>query len=1065
MNNNFSSLKAILIILTIHLSLLSITNAQQKSPGYSRTITGKVTNLEGEPLKGITIVLKDKNISTTTNDQGFYSATIKDSVNVIIIASGAGYVTKETWTSATWTVVNIKLEASVIDLEEVAVIGYGTVRRKDLTGSVGEVKMEDFKKAPVPSFDAALAGRIAGVNVSSADGQPGTGNIITIRGGNSVTQDNSPLFVVDGFPIENPNNNAINPADIETIDVLKDASATAIYGARGANGVVIITTKKGRVGAPVVTLNSWYGIQRNLRQQEVMSPYEFVKYQTELNPSLFNPLYLNNGKTLESYRDMKGVNWQDLILQTAPVSSNTISVRGGTDKTKYFLSGSIFDQKGIVLGGGFKRYQGRINLDQTINSNFKVGINANYTYTRTFGQIATAATENNTSSYLFYNAWGYRPVTGDSAQDANMIETTFDEDVTSSVDVRVNPYQSAMNAYNYVFNAGLYTNMYVEYKFLKNFVLRVTGGVNITDIKAENFNNSKSPAGNPRTLYGRVNGMNGSVINNNIRSLLNENTLTYNKSFNRDNVLNAVAGFTVQKIRTGSNGFAAIQVPNESLGISGLDEGTPTLNYSAASVSTLASMFGRVNYTYKSKYLLTASMRADGSSRFASHNRWGYFPSAAFAWRLGDEKFMKNLKFISDAKLRLSHGATGNNRVSDFAYLSVLRQNVAFNSGNTGSGYYFNGVYVPGSVPTEVGNIDLKWETTVQSNIGINLSFLKNRIEFIADVYNKKTKDLLLNASLASSTGYLNGYKNIGSIQNRGLELTLNTVNIQTSKFSWTSSFNISFNKNKILELNDNQPSLTTRVIWNDNFNNSLPYIARPGQPVAMFYGFLFDGIYQTSDFDKLPNGTYTLKANVVNNGLDRSLIQPGFIKYKDINGDGVVDANDQTAIGNPMPVHIGGFSNNFRYGNFDLNVFFQWSYGNDIMNANRIIFEGSEGRVFLNMFKSMENRWSPENPSNLLPKAGGYGPNVYSTRTIEDGSFLRLKTVALGYTLPESLLKKIKIKSIRAYASAQNLITWTNYSGLDPEVSVRNTPLTPGFDFSSYPKARTITLGLDVTF
>jgi TonB-linked SusC/RagA family outer membrane protein len=415
--------------------------------------------------------------------------------------------------------------------------------------------------------------------------------------------------------------------------------------------------------------------------------------------------------------------------------------------------------------------------------------------------------------------------------------------------------------------------------------------------------------------------------------------------------------------------------------------------------------------------------------------------------------------------VRASYGATGNNRVSDFAYLSVLRQNVAFNSGNTGSGYYFNNVYIPGSVPTEVGNENLKWETTVQSNVGINLSFLKNRIEFIADVYNKRTKDLLLNASLASSTGYLNGFKNIGTIENRGLELSLNTVNVQTSKFTWSSSFNISFNKNKIIELNDNQPSLTTRVFWNDNFNNSLPYLAKPGQPVALFYGFLFDGIYQYSDFNLLPNGSYSLKDDIVNNGLDRSLIQPGFIKYKDVNGDGVVNANDQTVIGNPQPIHTGGFSNNFRYENFDLNVFFQWSYGNDILNGNRIIFEGSEGRVFLNMFKSMEERWSPDNPSNLLPKAGGYGPNVYSSRTVEDGSFLRLKTVALGYTLPESILKKIKIKSIRVFGSAQNLITWTNYSGVDPEVSVRNSALTPGFDFSSYPKARTITFGLDVTF
>jgi len=1009
--------------------------------------------------------LKGKNISALSNEKGIYSITLKDSVNVIIVTSALGYISKETWASAAWKVVNIKLETDVVNLEQVAVIGYGTVKRKDLTGAVGEVKMEDLQKAPVPSFDAALAGRVAGVNVSSVDGQPGSNNIITIRGGNSLTQDNSPLYVVDGFPVENPNNNAINPSDIESIDILKDASATAIYGARGANGVIIITTKKGKAGAPIVTYNAWYGIQENIKQQEVMSPYEFVKYQLELSPTTFTALYLNNGQTLESYRNLKGVNWQDLILQTAPVYSNSISVRGGNDKTRYFMSGSMFDQKGIVLGGGFTRYQGRINLDQNINQQVKIGVNINYTYAKTFGQVALASNENNISSYLFYNAWGYRPVTGDPAQDATFVDAVFDDDINSSTDVRINPYQSAINSYNYWFNKGLYANVFAEYKFLKNFTLRITGGINLSDNKNEIFNNSKSPAGNPRTDYGRVNGVNGSVINYNTTNLLNESTLTYNKTFNKDHVLNAVGGFTVQKINLGSNGFAAIQVPNETLGISGLDEGTPTLNYSSASVSTLASFLGRVNYTFKSKYLFTASIRTDGSSRFAPQNRWGYFPSGSFAWKLGEEKFMKKLNFISDAKIRLSHGVTGNNRVSDFAYLSVLRQNVAFNSGNTGSGYYFNGVYIPGSVPTEVGNEDLKWESTVQTDLGINLSLFKNRIEIIADVYSKRTKDLLLNASLPSSTGYLTGFKNIGVIANRGLEFTINTINIQTKKFTWSTNFNISFNRNEIVELNDNQPSLTTRVFWNSNYNNSLPYLAKPGSPIALFYGFIFDGIYQYSDFNALPNGTYALKDEVVNNGSDRSLIQPGFIKYKDINGDGIVDANDQTVIGNPQPIHTGGFSNNFKYGNFDLNVFLQWSYGNDILNANRIIFEGSEARTYLNMFKSMENRWSTTNPSNLLPKTGGYGPNVYSTRTIEDGSFLRLKTVALGYTLPDSWLKKMKIKSIRAYSSAQNLITWTNYSGVDPEVSVRNSPLTPGFDFSAYPKARTITFGLDVTF
>lgn len=1060
------SLKWILLILVFPLSVSFHAAAQQNNkPGYSKTITGKITNMQGEPLSEITVTLKDKNISTVTNDKGIYSVVLKDSVNVIIVASGLGFKTKETWTSAAWTVVNIKLEGSVVNLDQVAVVGYGTVKRKDLTGAVGEVKMEDLQKAPVASFDGALAGRVAGVNVSAIDGQPGSSNTVTIRGGNSITQDNSPLYVVDGFPIENPNNNAVNPADIESIDILKDASATAIYGARGANGVVIITTKKGRATAPIVTYNAWYGIQENLKQQEVMSPYEFVKFQLELNPSLFTPLYLSNGQTLETYRNQQGVNWQDLILRPAPVYSNSISVRGGNDKTKYFFSGSQFDQKGIILGGGFKRLQARINLEQNINANVKIGINANYTHAKSFGQVALASTENNISSYLFYNAWGYRPVTGDPVQDATFVDATFDDDITSSVDVRVNPYQSAVNAYNYTFNQGLYANFFGEYKFLKNFTLRITGGANLTDIRYENFNNSKSPAGNPRTLYGRVNGMNGSLINNNITNLLNENTLTFNKVINKHHALNVLGGFNIQEVNLSQNGFAAIQVPNEALGIAGLDEGTPTLNYSSASVSTLASFLGRINYNFKSRYLFTASMRADGSSRFSPKNRWGYFPSASVAWKMSEEKFMKKLNFISDAKLRLSHGVTGNNRVSDFAYLSVLRQNVAFNSGNTGSGYYFNGVYVPGSVPTEVGNENLKWESTVQTDLGLNLSLFENRIEIIADVYSKRTKDLLLNASLASSTGYLNGFKNIGIISNRGLELTLNTVNIKTNRFAWSSSFNISFNRNKVVELNENQPSLTTRVFWNDNFNNSLPYLAKPGGPVALYFGFLFDGIYQYNDFNLLPNGSYVLKDNVVNNGFDRSLIQPGFVKYKDINGDGIVDANDQTTIGNPQPIHTGGFSNNFKYANFDLNIFFQWSYGNDIMNANRIIFEGSEGRIFLNMFRSMENRWSPTNPSNLLPKAGGYGPNVYSSRTIEDGSFLRLKTLALGYTLPETLLKKIKIKSVRAFTSAQNLITWMNYSGVDPEVSVRNTALTPGFDFSAYPKARTITFGLDVTF
>jgi TonB-linked SusC/RagA family outer membrane protein len=419
---------------------------------------------------------------------------------------------------------------------------------------------------------------------------------------------------------------------------------------------------------------------------------------------------------------------------------------------------------------------------------------------------------------------------------------------------------------------------------------------------------------------------------------------------------------------------------------------------------------------------------------------------------------MKDIPVLSDAKLRVGYGLTGNNRVTDFAYLSSQQLYPS-------SGYSFGESPVQGIIPNNLGNKDLKWETTTQTDIGLDLGFLNNRITLTTDYYKKNTRDLLLLATLAPTTGYANGFRNVGKVSNEGVEFTLNTMNIQNKKFSWSTNFNISFNRNKVLQLNEDEPSLASRITWG-NFNNAYPYIAVPGHPIALFYGFLFDGVYQYSDFNQQPNGTYILKENVPNNGQPRTTVQPGYIKFKDINQDGQVDNSDLTIIGNPNPIHTGGFSNNFTYGAFDLNVFFQWSYGNDILNANRIEFEGGDVvRSYLNMFKSVENRWTPENQTNELYKIGGQGPLVYSSRTIEDGSFLRLKTVALGYNMPSKLVSRAHIKALRLYASAQNLITWTNYSGMDPEVSVRHSALTPGFDWSAYPNTRTITFGLDLTF
>lgn len=1052
----FSNPKFYFVFYCFVLNFLYVQAAKSPELNYSVSksvavyITGTVTDEKGEALPGVTIKLKGTNSVTLTNGKGVFEFSIPELKGVLQFFY-IGFITKEVPITSS-TTYNVKLIPSLSVLDEVVVVGYGTTKKHDLTSSVAQVNVADLQKAPVASFEEALAGRVAGVQVSASDGQPGSNLQIVIRGNNSVTQSNSPLYVIDGFPIEDPENNIINPAEIESIDILKDASATAIYGARGANGVIIITTKKGKTGAPKITYENYSGLQNNIRQQEMMSAYDFVKYQIEFNPAVYTPMYLKDGRDLEYYKGVEGINWQDKIFQTGTIQNHFLSVSGGTDKSKYAISGSILNQEGVIINSGFKRYQGRINLDQTITAKFKIGINTSYSATKTYGTVSAEQNASPTAS-LMYSVWGYRPLTGDPLKDEQLIEEPFDPDVNPAAEYRINPVLSTRNEYNPSFVNALLVNAYTEYKFLNNFTFKMTGGITKRTTRKEIFNNSNTRAGNPLS---NSNGINGSIYNYDVTNLLNENTLTFKKRLNGVHNIEALGGFTLQDNTFMSSGFGATQLPNESLGISGLEEGTPYRLLSGSSRSTLMSFLSRVNYSYKSKYLFTASLRADGSSKFAVGNKWAYFPSTSFAWKLGEEGFMEKASYISNAKIRASYGLTGNNRVNDFAYLSSLQI-------NSNSGYNFNNAALNGMIPNLLGNKDLKWETTAQTDIGLDVGFLENRISLIADYYYKETFDLLLNASLAPSQGFLNGVRNVGKVSNRGFEFTINTVNIKSKDFSWNTSFNISFNKNKVLELTEQDPAILSRITWG-NFNNAYPYIAIPGHPVAQFYGYVWDGVYQYSDFNQLSNGSYVLKDNIPNNGQSRATVQPGFIKYKDINGDGQVDGLDQTIIGDPNPVHTGGFSNNFTYNGFDLNVFFQWSYGNDLLNANRIEFEGGENRPALNMFATYANRWTPENQTNDMYKVYGQGPLVYSSRTIEDGSYLRLKTVALGYTLNSSFLKKNKINSFRVYISAQNLFVWTKYSGLDPEVSTRPSALTPGFDWSAYPKARTITFGLNLT-
>lgn len=1008
-----------------------------------------------ETLPGVNITVKGKGIKAISDKDGNYSIKVF-SPNDILQFSSVGYVAQEQSVQGK-SILNVKLVSSRNSLDELVVVGYGTQRRGDITGAVASVNISDLAKAPVGSFEEALAGRVAGVQVSASDGQPGAPLNVVIRGVSSLTQDTSPLYVIDGFPVDDYENNLINPADIESIEVLKDASATAIYGSRGGNGVVLITTKKGVVGAPKINYQFFHGFQNDIKRQKMMSPYEFVKYTLEIRPSS-SDLYLKN-RTLESYKDTKGIDWQDVALRTGQTSSHNISLSGGNDKTTYSISGSLFNQRGILLNSGYKRYQGRAKIDQVINSNLKAGINLNLSSTEKYGLIPNMTEDNSSSTVnLMFSVWGYRPVSGgDDAMDEEMVEDPVDEETSSASETRFNPILSLKNEYNPSFNNSFFGNAYLEYKFLENFTLRVTGGVTRGWMRKDVFYNTLTRYGSPNTIQGRTTGMNGSIYNTETLNLLNENTLTYRKRFNKIHNLTALAGFTTQKYNRFYYGFSAIQVPNASLGLSGLDEGLPNLIASVQSLNGLGSILGRVNYDYKSRYFLTLSFRADGSSKFANGNKWAYFPSGSFAWRLKNEPFFKNpfFDFVSDAKLRLGYGVTGNNRVSDFAYLNTLAV--------SGFGYGFNNGAMPSAYPSVLGNPDIKWESSVMSNLGLDLAFFKGKIEFTADVYQKNTKDLLFNATLNPSTGYTKGFKNIGEISNRGLELTLNTINLSTKNFSWQSNFNVTFNRNKVISLNEDQEALTSAVAWSSQYNTSTPYIAVPGNAVALFYGFVFDGIYQYADFNELSPGNYSLKGGIPTNG--NVTVQPGDIKYKDINGDGLVNLKDRTIIGDPNPSAIGGFSNNFRYKGFDLNVFFQWSYGNDVLNANRIEFEGGSGRSNLNQFAVLENRWTPENQSNYYFRTLGRGPNVYSSRIVEDASYLRLKTVSLGYNLPAQFINKIKLKQLRIYTSAQNLVTWSNYSGLDPDVSVRQSALTPGFDWSAYPTARTITFGLNANF
>ncbi|WP_343704688.1 TonB-dependent receptor [Chitinophaga sp.] len=1017
-----------------------------------RTVKGLVTDQDGgAPLPGVSVKVNGTNRGAQTDAEGRFSISAKP--GDVLDFTFIGYE-KRSVTVGNQASLQVFMKSTTTGMNEVVVIGYGTVAKKDLTGSVSKVNIDDMAKAPVMSFDEALAGRVAGVQVTSSEGQPGSKMNIVIRGANSLTQDNAPLYVIDGFPIEDPETASINPDDIASIDILKDASATAIYGARGANGVIVITTKKGKAGKPVVTYSGTYGVSKVLKTMEMMDPYEFVQYQYARNPTAATEAYLKDGRTLDYYKTAKGYDWQDQIFRTAPMTTHNISLRGGNSQTLYSISGSVANQEGIIINSAFRRYQGRVTVDQTVSEKVKAGVSVNYSNTNQTG-ASPSANASQSTNYLLFSVWGYRPITGSNI---DLSEGLDDPDLNDVADYRINPVISSKNELRLQGIKNIMANAYIDYKITKDLLLKVTGGINNQVGRSDAFFSSLTRNGTP-VIPTNTRGVNGSVSYTEANSWVNENTLSYRKTFNKVHKLDAVAGVTMQGGNRARYGFAVQQVPNEELALDGLDEGIPYQAYASNGNYTLSSFLGRVNYSYKSKYLLTASFRADGSSKFAPQNRWSYFPSGAFAWRLSSEDFMKPLKFVSDAKLRASYGVTGNNRVGNFDYLPSLTLPI-------NASYSFNNATPnKGVIPGTLGNANLKWENTEQVDLGLDLNLFRNRIEFTADLYRKTTYDLLLQANVPYTTGYQTVFKNIGKVRNEGIEFSLGTENIRTKHFSWNSSFNISFNRTRVLALAEGEEALLTPMEWDSGYKGAL-YIARMGQSTSLFYGYIWDGLYTYDDFDQPSPNTYVLKKDRPTNTDTRDQIQPGHNKFRDINGDGVVNNEDMTVIGRGLPIHTGGFSNNFSYKGFSLNVFFQWSYGNDIMNANRLMFEENVGnRNNLNQYKSYVNRWSHDNPTSNIPVSRGqtmYG--IYSSRVVEDGSYLRLKTLSLAYSLPAKYLRPLKISNLAVSVQAQNLITWSNYSGMDPEVSVRHTALSAGFDYSAYPRARTVTFGLKAT-
>ncbi|WP_082943997.1 SusC/RagA family TonB-linked outer membrane protein [Alistipes provencensis] len=1053
----------------------------QQSGSRNITVRGTVSDENGTPMIGVAIVVKGPGRGTTTGADGKYS--ISASADATLLYTFIGYEPFEA-TVGNQTTINVRMKPSALKIDDVVVTGYGNIRRSDVTGSVASVSGATLAKIPSTSVSSALAGKMPGVQVTTADGSLDAEISIRVRGGGSITQDNSPLFIVDGFPVDDIS--TIPPSDIESIDVLKEASMTAIYGAQGANGVLIITTKRARTGRTTVSLNSYIQIHTLAKKLDLMNPYEFAMMEYEYNlirngnTSTFESYY---GKfdDLDIYKSVKGDDWQDDILGGNPISQYyNLTIGGGNEKTRFNITYTHNNDKGQLVGTGLMRNNINLKLDHNLRPNLVLSTNSTFTHRRIDG-AGTAP------GGTVMKALRYRPVQGLRAGGSEIYDE--DEELDENglpISSVYKPSEDAVQNYQQRKLYQVSTKGSISWDIIKNLTFRSEYGFNLDVTGDDRFYGTLS---NMARGAGMNNLPSAQRTNGQKYSYRFANTLSYRTRLAGSHNLNILLGQEINHSQSESTFASARYFPATITAESALNNfsrGTPYITSSEKGTPVrMASFFGRILYNYRNRYYATFTMRADGSTKFAPGKQWGYFPGGSVAWKISEERFLKNAKAVSELKLRLSYGLAGNNRISD----DLWRQTYSITTDGAPGFNNQDYSYYQFSNTQYLFDPSLKWETTVTRNAGVDFGFFDNRLTGTVDVYWNTTKDLLVPSDIPNSSGYLKQLTNMGQTSNRGIEIQLNGSILRKKDLTLDVNFNIGFNKNRIDKLASGENEWRIKSGSSEWFT-SYDYKMEVGRQMGLIYGFVNDGFYKISDFhDYEAHNAWVLNDKTVNCGnISNWPLQPGSIKFRKISPVDESAANpylltedDITEIGNTNPKFSGGFGLTMTYKGIDLTAFFNFMYGFDVYNINKMYLNSMWRHNYYNLSSEMNGRFTymdqagndlRTNPTALAERnknAKTYSPlsvtsGVPMSDLIEDGSFLRLNTLTLGYTLPQRITRKFGVEGLRVYVSGYNLWTWTGYSGFDPEVNIQKG-LTPGMDYNVYPRSRTFTAGIELKF